>query len=504
MRTRDATLCASLVASTLVIAAAPAYAAPGGAAAHEAPKVVASLRPASGSLGSWAPTRRHRGATVRLGRLGKAKVLRLGDRRGRAGYVGVSRRFAPRQTAAVRAVLRLQSMRIRTGHARALMSLFDARGGGYQAGVMRTRSGLRWALWSVRPNGRRGATVVTKVPLRPRAWRTATLQKRGAGAQLVVQGRRIARSHALNEAGATTTRAVLGFGRAQRPASTGVLLVRAASLSVGVPVGGGGAPAPDPAPAPAPQPGQPAPAPAPGGGGGAPATPPADVPGVVERRGDFESGDLSQWNGVERVAADRIQVVRAPVREGGFAARFEVRPGDRPVDSNERAEVRMSTGETEGMERWYRWSTMIDPSVPYTDPNGSDFQVVAQWHATRDGQPPVALFVMGNDLVLVAHRRDANGRLIKLERIWSTPVRRGQWHDLLFHIKWSASDDVGFIELTHNGVAQRFDTGGTRRHTRTLVPGDRGNYFKFGYYRRAGIPGTGVVYHDGFAMSTVR
>ncbi len=63
---------------------------------------------------------------------------------------------------------------------------------------------------------------------------------------------------------------------------------------------------------------------------------------------------------------------------------------------------------------------------------------------------------------------------------------------------------MGFIELNHDGVAQRFDNGATRRYTRTLVPGDPGNYFKLGYYRAAGIAGAGVAYHDGFTMSTVR
>ena len=82
---------------------------------------------------------------------------------------------------------------------------------------------------------------------------------------------------------------------------------------------------------------------------------------------------------------------------------------------------------------------------------------------------------------------------------------RGVWNDIKLHIKWSASDNVGFIEFWLNGAPQTFtDTpcaGKTRCTVRTLMPGGGGVYFKQGYYRDSSIGPTGVVYHDGFSVA---
>jgi hypothetical protein len=54
----------------------------------------------------------------------------------------------------------------------------------------------------------------------------------------------------------------------------------------------------------------------------------------------------------------------------------------------------------------------------------------------------------------------------------------------LVHIKWSVRDDVGFIELWHDGVPQTFGepcARQTRCTVRTLMPGGDAVYFKQGY-----------------------
>jgi hypothetical protein len=65
-------------------------------------------------------------------------------------------------------------------------------------------------------------------------------------------------------------------------------------------------------------------------------------------------------------------------------------------------------------------------------------------------------------------------------------VRRPRARSLV-HIKWSVRDDVGFIELWHDGVPQTFGepcAGQTRCTVRTLMPRGDGVYFKQGYDRR--------------------
>jgi hypothetical protein len=190
-------------------------------------------------------------------------------------------------------------------------------------------------------------------------------------------------------------------------------------------------------------------------------------------------------------------VVASPVRQGHYAARFEVRNGDDPIGFGDRAEVQVGTGESEGEERWYAWSTMLASDSP----RSSIWQVISQWHANADGSPPLAFFASDDRIVLQAHRFSGPGSPIDIKDIWSGPMRRGQWQDIKMHVKWSGSDSVGFVELWIDGVQQRFDDGTTRRAIRTLTPGV-GAYFKQGLYRQSGLAPTGVVYHDGFRMSS--
>jgi hypothetical protein len=234
----------------------------------------------------------------------------------------------------------------------------------------------------------------------------------------------------------------------------------------------------------------------------APPTSGLDIPGVILRTGNFNTGDLSQWSGHQNLRSYSLTTVAAPAREGSYAGRFEVRKGDDPLCAagwgcyGDRSEVQMGTGETEGQERWYSWSTMVAPDFP----RSSAWQVVSQWHANADGSPPIAFFAENDDLVLRFHRTASPGRILNVVDAWRGPLKRGSWQDIRLHVKWSGSDTVGFVELWINGVAQTFDTGGTRRYIRNMYPGI-GNYFKQGLYRQAGLAQTGIVYHDGFKMS---
>ncbi|HTI33121.1 MAG TPA: heparin lyase I family protein [Miltoncostaea sp.] len=277
---------------------------------------------------------------------------------------------------------------------------------------------------------------------------------------------------------------------------------------------------PEPTPAPDPVPSPPRPVPQPPGPvhvppdpvtpdpvtPGPPAPDPGGVsglPGALLRTGDYDTGDLSQWSGHQSLRPYSLTLVHSPARQGAYAARFEVRAGDDPICAagggcyGDRSEVQMGTNEREGDERWYSWSTMFAPDFP----RYSAWQVVSQWHAQADGSPPIGFFVQNDQLVLEFHRYAAPGQPIDIVDAWRGPLDRGRWQDIRLHVKWSGSDAVGFVELWINGVQQTFDDGGTRRRIRTMYPGV-GNYFKQGLYRQGGLPEAGVVYHDGFRMSS--
>jgi hypothetical protein len=227
--------------------------------------------------------------------------------------------------------------------------------------------------------------------------------------------------------------------------------------------------------------------------------PPLEIPGRVITSGDFETGDLRQWSGVARVRSSSVRVVRAPVRQGRYAARFEVRRGDNPIGFGDRAQIQIGTDEREGQVRWYSWSTKVARNFP----SYRSFQVLAQWHAKAGGSPPLALFAVGDHLVVRAHRHRAPGDLIGVRDIWRGPLRRGTWRDIKMRVQWSGSDRRGWVELWIDGRRQRFDDRTTRRRIRTMYPGV-GNYFTMGYYRQSGLTRPGIVFHDGFRMSAGR
>ena len=55
---------------------------------------------------------------------------------------------------------------------------------------------------------------------------------------------------------------------------------------------------------------------------------------TVVWRGDFETGNLSQWSSAQMVSADRLQVVTSPARQGGYALKATVRQGDNPIGAS--------------------------------------------------------------------------------------------------------------------------------------------------------------------------
>lgn len=126
----------------------------------------------------------------------------------------------------------------------------------------------------------------------------------------------------------------------------------------------------------------------------APQTPPPPPPSSVFFTGDFETGDLSQWSAVQKVAADRILVGQDFVRQGSYSARFTVKPGDCWKNASgtcsDRAEVHTNTNGqlhfTEGQDRYLGWSTRFNPAWP----TSSHWAIFLQLHS-GSGSPPVAM-----------------------------------------------------------------------------------------------------------------
>lgn len=203
-------------------------------------------------------------------------------------------------------------------------------------------------------------------------------------------------------------------------------------------------------------------------------------------RGDFESGDRSQYSGTQMVSADRLQVVTSPVAEGKYALKATVRQGDDPINSSgNRNELVYLGREALGSEYYYRWKVMFATDFPSVD----TWQLFTQWHHDGCcGSPPVEFYVRGEEI-----RMSLPGTS---EVPWRTKLVRGVWHEFILRVKWHSDPKVGFVELWHNKARVL-----PKRGAMTMYSGQK-NYLKLGLYRNDTVKPTGVVYHDGFVQAT--
>ncbi len=215
----------------------------------------------------------------------------------------------------------------------------------------------------------------------------------------------------------------------------------------------------------------------------------------ISWRGDYESGNFSQWDcGVQQKSGDRATIVTSPVRQGRYAARFEVRPGDTNVagsgSNGERTEALSCRSFGEGQEQWWAWSTMFAPDFSAND---SGWNLFTQWHNSGTTGGTVAFFVAGNKIAFQSYGGDPSHATA---RSWQIANKtNGSWYDFVFHVKWSSNPNVGFVEVWVNGSRVVPLT-----YTATLYNGQT-VYLKQGYYRAA-QPNTAVIYEDGMRQGT--
>lgn len=219
---------------------------------------------------------------------------------------------------------------------------------------------------------------------------------------------------------------------------------------------------------------------------------------------DFERGDFENWN-TKRLVDDgySAQIVTAPVRQGMYAARFEVRKGDFIRDGR-RAELKDKFYAPIGSEVWYSLSTLLPEDIPIEDGHC----VLTQWHETADNEienkasrsPPLAhRFRSGRFYVSLRHSSEKtqtsnDGEEIILYEADDFPL--GVWHDFVYHVKWSWKED-GFVKGWHNGKQVIDYTGPVGYND------ENGIYLKLGMYRN-GSQKTYISYHDNYRRASTK
>jgi Polysaccharide lyase len=207
-------------------------------------------------------------------------------------------------------------------------------------------------------------------------------------------------------------------------------------------------------------------------------------------RGDFETGNRSQFNGkAQLVSEDRLQVVTSPTAQGRYALKATVVQGDNPISaSGNRNELVHFGGEKEGDDFYYRFRVMFAPGFPA--PN--TWQLFTQWHHSGSSGSPPLEFVVRNERMELVHNTPSG----TATRMTIGTLTRGVWHEFVIRIKWSSNASVGFVELWHDRSQVI-----SRRYFPTLYAG-QSVYMKAGLYRSNTIAPTGVLYLDDYVQAT--
>ncbi len=165
----------------------------------------------------------------------------------------------------------------------------------------------------------------------------------------------------------------------------------------------------------------------------------AHVSAEVIWRGDFETGDTTQWPGAPKF--DAVTVVKDPVREGKFALRIDGSNAARK-GKHDRIEFQhqpKAPGTAEGTERYFGWSVYLPTKLTDASHSLGYFETRNSWSQL------MAFEVTGEDILFTTR--------VPYARQWAGKgkLTPGRWHDFAAHVLWSRDPKKGFVELWFDG-----------------------------------------------------
>jgi hypothetical protein len=211
----------------------------------------------------------------------------------------------------------------------------------------------------------------------------------------------------------------------------------------------------------------------------------------------YENGTVQPpWQAIQ-APAGRMSVAASPTDPTKNVMRVELRNGDVFVTGGvgyNRAEVYARHGNVndysawpdgDNTERWYGWSTYFEPGFPAV----SNWASIVQWHSMAGGTPPLSINTQYGYVELNHYGAET----------WrsATPVQTGTWHTFVAHVKWSAVEALGFVELWHNGVQVVPKTAMATEQccaVQGVFVRPYPNFLKMGIYRDPNTVPTAVLY----------
>lgn len=156
-------------------------------------------------------------------------------------------------------------------------------------------------------------------------------------------------------------------------------------------------------------------------------------------RGDFETGDTSQWRSTPKAAG--ISVVTAPTLVGKYALRIDGTDAARrgKLDRIEFQHQPAPPGTAEGTERYFGWSVYVPKTLT------GDYHSVGYFESRNSWRQLMSFEVRGEDIqystrVPYALRWKGQGKFTA-----------GRRHDFVVHVLWSRDPRKGFVEVWYDG-----------------------------------------------------
>ena len=197
-------------------------------------------------------------------------------------------------------------------------------------------------------------------------------------------------------------------------------------------------------------------------------------------RGDFETGDVSQWS--YQLNPEGLDIATQPVLDGQYAAQIELSTANRWQESSMyRVELQRTLsgdGGLEGTETYFGWSVYLPEALPTGDFQLGYFETDVTYNQV------FSLHARGTELSLfLNHHGGAPWRGAELLEV-------GKWHRFVYHVVWSSDPSVGAVSLWVDGV-KWVDA----RPARTFVDDQRA-FIQLGLFSNTAPSATTTLYVD--------
>ena len=244
--------------------------------------------------------------------------------------------------------------------------------------------------------------------------------------------------------------------------------------------------------------------------------------------GDFDTGDLSQWNlqqfcpGDATVYDSDSQPSWPQPPQGWGALQLSVPVSHvlaagamdcAAASGSPRAQIGSNRSGAEalfpGDDKWESWWVLIPADFPVVSGWRNWFVTQEDYGAPFSGSPPVAFDItdtgVGANQFVMAVCHDG---CPATTTTWaSAPIEPDHWYHFVVHKVFSTDDSVGAVELWLDGERQTFYDLSQTYHTRTLhanctcTSSDAYRFYLNNYHAATLTPGSTTVYFDGASIS---